>query len=475
MTSRRSLKLFKKAVKELPAYRSFVLSKDCDPASIRSLDDFHLVPLTSKKEYLQKYPHEQLVWKDQWLGPLAFCSTSGSTGEPYYFPRSDQLAMQASALTEGFLKNSSHGSGRTLVIMGLGMGVWIGGLITLRAFEMAAERMKAPVACIAPGYNKVEIFKILKKLAPEFDQTILVGYPPFIKEIIDDAPDQGIKLKNLNLRLMFAAEAFNETFRNYLCKKAGIRDPLRDTLNIYGTADIGAMAHETPLSILARRLIIENPHLVQRIFGQIEKTPTLAQYNPDFIEFEALDNQLVLTGNSALPLIRYAVGDHGGVVGFRELFNILKEFDIDLEAEARTAGIWPLTLKLPFVFVYERIDLSATLHGLIIYPEFVKTGLQKPRMTTKFTGRFLMSTKTDIRHNQFLQINLELKKGVEATEALTGLALKTITKSLTEKSSEFAEVSKSHQGKELIQLVLWPNGHERYFAPGTKQKWVEKA
>jgi len=471
----RSLELFKQAARDVPAYRAFLEDNNCNPELIKIPADMIRVPITSKKTYLQTATHANLVWQKDWDGPLAFCSTSGSTGEPYYFPRNDGLAWQASQMAEDFLKNSSYGNRYTLVLMGLSMGVWIGGLITLRAFEIAAERMKAPVAFLAPGYNKVEIYKALKRLSPEFDQTILVGYPPFIKEIIDEAEDEGIDLKRLNIRLMFAAEAFTETFRNYVAEKAGIKNPLLDTLNIYGTADIGAMAHETPLSILVRRLALEDPLLYRDMFGQIEKTPTLAQYNPEFMEFEAIDNQIVLTGNGALPLIRYAIGDHGGVMDYEHIRRLFHRYGIDLEKEIEKAKIQHTVKRNPFVYVYERSDLSTTLHGIIIYPEFIKEGLLQSSMPEFFTERFTMATKHDIHHNQFLQINLELQKDIEPTKQLEEKALRVIRKTMIEKSSEFAEVSKSRVSKNLLQIVLWPNGHPRYFAPGTKQRWVEKA
>jgi phenylacetate-CoA ligase len=472
--SKRSLELFRKAARELPAYKHFLEMKRFDADKVQEIDDYSLIPLTSKKGYLQLFPHKDLVWDTDWNAPLWFCSTSGSTGEPYYFPRNDELARQASEFARDFIKYSSYGKTRTLVIMAFGMGVWIGGVMTLRAFEIAAQELGSPTSFLPTGYNKQEIFKALKKLSPQYDQTILVGYPPFVKEIIDEAKSEGIDLKKLHMRLMFAAEAFTERFRDYVCKKAGIANPLLDTLNIYGTADIGAMAHETPLSILARRLIIEDPLLIRDAFGQIEKTPTLAQFNPEFINFEDVEGQIVLTGNAALPLIRYAVGDHGGIMSYERLEQLLRKYKINLNQEIKKAGIEHTVQKRPFVFVYERVDLSATLHGIIIYPEFIKEALLKPRMNSIFTERFTMATKTDIHHNQFLRINLELRNGTPPSEIIKERALMAIRKTLIEKSSEFAEISKSRLNAELIKVVLWKHGHPRYFAPGTKQKWVEK-
>jgi phenylacetate-CoA ligase len=359
--------------------------------------------------------------------------------------------------------------------MGFGMGVWIGGVITLRSFEIAAQRHNLPLSFLPTGYNKTEVFKALKKLSPDYDQTILVGYPPFIKEVVDEASDEGINLKKLNMRLMFAAEAFTETFRNYVCKKAGIKNPILDTLNIYGSADIGAMANETPLSILVRQLLLEDPLLYREAFGQIEKTPTVAQYNPDFIEFEDVDGELILTSPGAIPLVRYAIGDHGGLFDYNHLKNMMARYGIDLDDAVHRAGLdGKVNKSRPFVYVYERTDLSASLHGIIIYPEFIKEALLQPDMNPLFTERFTMSTKHDIHHNQFILVNLELRKDIEATEDIKIAAQAAIRENLIEKSSEFSEVSKSRASESLIQIALWPNGHPRYFKPGTKQTWVEQ-
>jgi phenylacetate-CoA ligase len=473
MISKRSVALFQKAVEEIPAYRAFLKEHNFDPASVVTAADMLAVPVSNKKNYLNLHPLQELIWPEDAGQPLLFCSTSGSTGEPYYFPRNETLSWQYSNIIEKFLRESDNPGGKTLVIIGFGMGVWIGGVITVRAFEIAGARMKAPVALLPAGYNKTEIFKALQRLSPQFDQTVMVGYPPFVKELVDEAPKQGIDLKKLNVRFLFAAESFTEKFRDYLCKKAGVASPVRDTLNIYGTADIGAMAFETPLSILIRRLATRHKALFADIFGQIEKTPTLAQYNPAFVEFEAAEGEVLLTGNAALPLIRYAIGDNGGVIGFEEMEKILARHKINLNKEVKKAGIREPADAFPFVYVYERTDFSVTLHGINIFPEFIKEGLLDRELTHYLTERFTMLTKNDRHHNQYLEINVELQKDIRASLKLKALAYKVIKHTLIEKSSEFAEVSRTKPNKRLIRIVFWPNGHRRYFTAGIKQKWVQ--
>lgn len=471
MVTKKSISLFQKAAVNVPAYNDFLKARGVDASKITSPAKFELVPLASKKNYLQQYPLTELLWNENLATPLTFCSTSGSTGAPFYFPRNDELSWQYSWLAQDFLKQNSLAADKpTLVIIALGMGVWIGGIITLQAFETAINRINYPASILPVGYNKTEIFKALRQLSPNYSQTILIGYPPFIKQLVDESAREGINLTMLNLRFIFAAESFTETFRDYICKKTGA-NPLLDTMNIYGTADIGAMAYETPLSILIRRLATKSKPLFRDIFGQISKTPTLAQYNPRYIDFEEIEGEIILTGDSAMPLIRYAIGDNGGKIEYNKMVNIFKKNGIDLLKESKKAGI-DLN-KLPFVYVYERTDFSVTLHGINIYPEFIKEGLLHPDLSPYLTEKFTMITKYNKQHNQYLEINLEMQTDVTPSKELKSFTSKIIRQKLIEKSSEFAEVSKSPSSKNLIKLVFWHQDHPRYFTPGIKQKWVQ--
>ena len=475
LRQRNALALFKDAAKRIPAYKDFLKKHRLNPSQIKSWKDFTKVPVTNKTDYLRQYGLAELAWDGTLARPGVFSATSGSTGKPTYFQRSQNLENEYSVLVELFLSQgltppSAHTP--TLVIIGFGMGVWIGGMLTFRAYEIASTR-GYPLSILPAGVNKDEILGALRELAPQFKQTILIGYPPFVKDILDDAEDADVDLSKLNMRLMFAAESFTEKFRDYVGKKAGIKNVVRDTLNIYGTADIGAMAYETPTAILIRRLALRNKRVFSKLFGDIKKIPTLAQYHPSFITFETNENgEILLTGNSAIPLIRYAVGDHGGVHSFSDVRTILKQEGINIEEEARKAGV-PL-YQLPFVYVYARVDLSTKLYGAIIYPEHVREALEDDDLQKFVTGKFTMQTLTDSHHNQSLEINIELKKGRESGEKMSKVIQERIVSTLLLRNAEYHN-NHSHMGERVLpKLVLWPHEDPKYFKPGIKQKWVIK-
>lgn len=469
------LKIFRFSAKNIPAYKDFLKKNKIYSFKIKNLDEFKKLPDTNKNSYLKNYDLEKISCRCLLEKTTVFTSTSGSTGSPFYFPRGKDLDWQCSVIKNLFLKNGMVGQDNpTLVIIGFGMGVWIGGLITYKAFEIASHENSYPISIITPGINKPEIFNALKNLSPHYKQTILIGYPPFVKDIIDEAPKNGIDLKSLNIRLIFAAESFTEKFRDYIAEKAGVKNIYLDTLNIYGSADIGAMAFETPLSIFIRRLALKNKKLFREIFSEINKTPTLAQYMPNFINFEEQNGELLLTGNNIIPLIRYAIGDHGGVLTFSEIKEKLAKHGFDLKKEAKKAGIPDYIYELPFVYVYERIDFSLKLRLRDIYPEFIRDALMHKTISKYLTGKFIMETKYDKQQNQYLEVNLEMKKDKNINNTLKKLIYKEIEHFLCKKSSGPGGISEFKKGSPLLKLFFLPAENPIYFKPGAKQKWVQK-
>jgi phenylacetate-CoA ligase len=470
--SKRMLELFHSAAKRVPAYGDFLKKNKIDPQSIRTLKDFQDVPVTNKNNYLRRYEMKDLCWDGTLDKALVFSATSGSTGKPFYFPHENELDQQYSVLTQLFLENARVERKPTLVIICFGMGVWIGGLFTYQAFQLASLREKN-ISLITPGINKDEILNALKTLSPNFSQTILVGYPPFIKDLVDDAILSGIALPRLNIRLLFAAESFTEVFRDHLAKATGIKNVFRDTLNIYGTADIGAMAFETPTSIMIRRMALEDSTRLNSLFDTSFKLPTLAQYNPYFTNFESPNGEVLLTGSNTMPLIRYAVGDKGGVKSFDEITSIKGLSEEDLRSAAKKYDL-PL-YNLPFVYVYERSDFAVKLYGATIYAEHIREALQSPLLLKNISGKFTMRVLTDERHDQYLELNVELSSEGKSSKHLEETIIKSVVQNLLAKNSEFTNNHTLLKDKVHPKIIFWTHGDPTHFKSGIKQKWVVKS
>jgi phenylacetate-CoA ligase len=472
----RALRLFQMMAEQVPAYRKFLKTHRINPSSIKTIKDFRQIPTLNKDNYLRKYPLPELCWngefkKGQWI----ISTTSGSTGEPYYFPRTESQNLQYAALAELYLRtNFSIDKKSTLYINTFPMGAWIGGIFTHDAITRIAKKNNYALSIINPGIHKQEILKAVKHLGGKFEQIIIGGYGPFLKDFIEDGTSEGLNWKQFNIGLIFSAEGFTEEFRDYVAKKVGIRNVYRQTLNHYGTVDLGTMSYETPISILIRRIAICNDLLYKTFFGNTSKLPTFTQYFPELFYFEEEDERLVCSAFSGLPLVRYDLKDNGRVLSFEYVINKIKSEGINIYKESKKANIEDTIWKLPFVHVYERSDFSVSLYAFQIYPETIRRALQHAELEKVVTGKFTMMVKFDRRQNQYLEINVELKKGVRENQSLYRKVEKRIIEQLLKECSEYRETYRDKSERIRPKIVFWRYEDTRFFKPGVKQKWVKK-
>jgi phenylacetate-CoA ligase len=471
----RAVQQFFAMSQRVPAYRDFLKSKNFSVSSVRGIEDFSKIPPIDKDNYLRKYPKEMLCWDGEFAhGQWVISTTSGSTGQPYYFPREHSQDWQYAITAELYLRsNFQIHKKSTLYIVAFPMGAWIGGLFTYEALKLVAEHGGYDLSIITPGIHKQEVINAVKQLGSSFDQVIIGAYAPFLKDILDDGRREGVEWEKYNLGFVFSAEAFSEKFRDYVFKETGIEDPYTSTLNHYGTVDLGTMAHETPESILIRRKLVEQDKL-NVLFPEGNRQPTFAQYNPELFYFESKDNNLLCTAYSGLPLVRYDLKDYGGVRSRASVHETLRANGINIDEAADAAGITDTLWNLPFVYVYERNDFSVSYYAFQLYPDTVRRALQHEGLSALLTGKFTMSVDYNDAGRQQLNIHAELKHGVEPNEKLANMVIEIIHEKLIEESSEYRETHKmvGHDAKPHVHL--WGYEDPTYFRPGTKQKWVEK-
>jgi phenylacetate-CoA ligase len=472
----RALQLFKMMSLRVPAYKDFLKKNRIDPEKIRTIKDFKFVPTIDKYNYLRSYPLEKLCWDGNFRNKSWIISiTSGSTGDPLYFPRETEQDKQYAILAELYLRTNFQIQRKsTLYIIGFPMGAWIGGVFTLEALRIVAKKKGYKLSVITPGINKPEIIKAVKKLGNKFDQIIIGSYGPFLKDTLDDGIREGVNWKSYNLGFIFSAEGFTEEFRDYVMKIAGVKNTYTATLNHYGTVDLGTMSYETPISILIRRHALKNRDIYKKIFGDVTKLPTFTQFLPEFHYFESVNGNLVCSAFSGLPLVRYDLKDHGGVIPFNRVLEIFSESGTDLLKESVKADIKDTVWNLPFVYVYERSDFSVSFYAFQIYSETIRRALQKISLEDKVTGKFTMIVKFSREQNQYLEINIEMKSGLKKSRNLEMELTKQITKQLLEESSEYRETYREISKRAEPKIILWPYEDLVYFKPGIKQKWVIK-
>lgn len=453
-----ALKVFHDAAERVPAYRDFLSQHRVDPAKIKTLADFVQVPATDKDNYFRKYRLDQLSW-DGKIDAKYISTSSGSTGEPMFWPRGqtqDELVNQIFQPLLGDLLGARKKS--SLLAISFGLGTWIAG------FELynAAAQSGCRLTTITPGIDKAEVIKQVKQLAPLYEQTIVAGYPPFVKDIIETGAKEAIDWSKLEVRLLTAGEAISEAWRDWMLQAIGRPGSLDHVINYYGMAETGTVGHETPATIWLRRQAVASPS--GRFGGHT--AAAVYQYRDTLRFFEsAADDHLLLTSRAGLPLIRYNTRDRGGLVQFDEA---VADNGSDLEAAAGQ------TWRLPFVYLYGRRDLSVSLYAVNIYPENIKAGLEDPAVAKIATGMFVMETKTTDQQDQYLEIQAELRPGQSASPAVAASIARSLLENLRRFNSEYNKLYDSVGENAVPKLILKPAGELNY-VPGRKHKWAKRA
>jgi phenylacetate-CoA ligase len=463
------LSLFQTVVSAVPAYDHFLSQQGIQAEGISCLQQFQTLPLTNKSNYLQRYPLAEVCRH----GHLESCDmvavSSGSTGEPTFWLRSLADEYQVATRFEQVFSDSfTADRQRTLAVVCFALGTWVGGMYTANCCRHLALK-GYPLTVITPGNNKAEILRVVQKLSPLFEQTVLLGYPPFLKDVVDSGIAQGVPWTDYQVKLVLAGEVVSEEWRSLLGQRLGSSRPCYDSASLYGTADAGVLGNETPLSICIRRWLAEHPDVARELFGE-SRLPTLVQYDSLSRFFEVQNGTLLFSGENGIPLIRYHIADTGGLLEFANLLDFLHQHGFNpIAALGENCKIRPL----PFVYVFGRSQFVISYFGANVYPENITVGLEQHSVCEWVTGKFVMQVLFDEAQDAHLAIAVELAPNVEASPQKQQAIAESIRHHLCRLNSEFCNyVPESHQ---LPQVQLLPTGDPEYFPVGVKHRYTRSS
>ncbi len=476
------IKLFEDVATNVPAYKAFLTQQQINPDNIQNFDDFQKLPTLTKDNYLRCYSLADFCRHGKIESCDMIAASSGSTGKPTFWLRffTDELAI-ATRFEQIFYDSFFADTKPTLAVICFALGTWVGGMFTTNCCRYLSSK-GYPVTVISPGTNKAEILRVMEELSPNFEQTVLLGYPPFLKDVIDTAISQGMELKPHNLKFVMAGEVFSEEWRNLVGERVGCQNPCYDFASLYGTADAGILGNETPLSICIRQFLAENPEAARNLFGE-SRLPTLVQYDPLNRFFEVIPNSsdsdkqgisrgtLLFSGDNGIPLVRYNILDNGGIITYDAMLQFLSEYGFNpVEALSNKISNPRGIRNLPFVFVFGRSNFTISYFGANIYPENIKVGLEQPYIRDWVTGKFVMQILEDTDKNRFLSIVVELAPTVEASVEKKQAVADSILTQLKRLNSEFANyVPPEYQ---TPQVRLLPMGEPEYFPQGVKHRYT---
>jgi phenylacetate-coenzyme A ligase PaaK-like adenylate-forming protein len=462
--------LFHDVAATVPAYALFLREQGCDGTGIRTPGDFARVPLATKENYLRLHPLPSLC-RDGRLELNDFVAvSSGSTGEPTPWPRfvTDELAI-ATRFEQVFHDAFRAAERRTLAVVCFALGSWVGGMYTSACCRHLAAKGYA-LTVVTPGNQREEIWRVVRALAPHYEQTVLLGYPPFLKDVLDGGRAAGVDWARCAVKLVMAGEVFSEEWRSLVAERGALRDPVHDTASLYGTADAGVLGNETPLSVCIRRYLSAHPDAARGLFGQA-RLPTLVQYDPYSRYFETHgggdEQTLLFTGDNGVPLVRYHIADQGGIVGFDAMSRFLDQCGFDPRAALPAAT--PMR-ALPFAYVFGRTHFAVSFFGANVYPENVSVGLEQPEVCAWVTGKFVLQAREGIDDAPHLSIAVELAPGVAPDDDKRERIAQAVLAHLLRLNSEYANYAPPEY--RLPRVSLHPAGDPAWFPVGVKHRYT---
>lgn len=457
----RALHTFQRAAQFVPAYRDFLAIHDVDARSIRTPADFDRIPPVTKENYLKRYPLDMLTWNGEISRATMWSTSSGSSGRPTYWPRDLVAAEESIDLHGRIFRQSFHSHYRsTLVVVAFAMGNWIAGGYTQAAVTALAARGHR-VSVITPGIDVPTILDNIERLAPLYDQVVLVGYPPFVKDVLDQATRD---ILTADIKILLAGETITEEWRDYVLERIGKPDHPEDSCLIYGTADMGMVGHETPTTITVRRAARDNPDIHQELFGDAQAPPTFVEYDPNYRYTEVDENgYLLFSADTVVPLIRYRINDQGTLYSTSELSQLLRNLGHD-------SPIYTSTASSGFLSLHRRTDISTTFYALDIYPENVRAGLEDDGLAGKVSGKFVLSSRSDSRFEQALDLQVELQRDQIPSDALAQQVRALVTESLDRTNAEYRKL---HQtlGTRAEPIVTLHPFRSTGFQHSIKHRW----
>lgn len=450
------VRIFHDAAAHVPAYRAFLREHGVRIHDIQRLSDFRAVPPTDKHSYVHKYPlNERLREGD---APSMLYASSGSSGQPTFWPVDGDLEAIGVAMHEDVLGSvmqiPKHES--TLAIVAFSMGIWVAGGFTTHALR-GLQAYGRNITVATPSIETDTIIQLLQSIAPQYDNTVLIGYAPFLRNVLARAKRRHCTLPQ-RLHLLTSGDRFSEQWRQRMQQVLPGTPPAHRIINLYGCADAAALAHETPVTMCIRKAATQSRPLMEALCGeQSPQQPGVFQYRSRHRHLESHDGEIHVSSNGAVPLVRYNLHDRGRVWSPAEMQSLLAEHNL-LEAvkNAPESAQW---LSYPMVTVHGRTDVAVRFYAINLYPEHIAAGLHRPAVRRQVSGAFYAFAEESTRHTpEKLHIAIELAPSVSPSKKLAASLEQELIRTLRQYSIEYCKLSDTigEAAHPIIHLV--PHG-----------------
>ncbi|MGE4509281.1 MAG: phenylacetate--CoA ligase family protein [Eubacteriaceae bacterium] len=270
---------------KVPYYKNMFIDKGVHPDDIKSLDDMHLLPLTTKEDLRKNYPFGLFAKPKNEI--VRYHASSGTTGKPTVvgYTRNDievwtEMIARLATMAGVTAKDTAQ--------ITFGFGLFTGAF----GLQQGLERIGAGVIPMSSGNTQKQIM-----IMQDFQTTTLIGTPSYALHLAETAYDMGIDpKKDLFLKYgLFGGEGSTEEMRNKLNEAWGIF-----ATENYGMSELIGPGVAGECQALTGMHICED-HFIAEII------------DPETLEVlpEGSVGELIITpiSKEALPLIRYRTKD----------------------------------------------------------------------------------------------------------------------------------------------------------------------
>ncbi len=404
LASDRVVSSFKRAAKDIQVYKEILKKNSLQIKDIKTIDDFkNKIPVISKKDFFVPYEAEQWFVRAKFKKIKNFMTSSGFSGTFAYGADKNLPGKisQGVDYTLDYLFNTNYR--KTFLINCIPMGVHINTSLALAEVSVRSDMALA----------------LAQKISPEFDQTIIVGDPHFIKKLVEEGIETGVNWRKINVSFICGQDWFPESFRTYISQLTEMdiyHDKNRQIIATMGMTELGLnIFHESFDTVRIRNILQQKPEMKKKlVVNEIHAAPFIFHYYPhrNYIEEfrkNGEDTMLlfsVLNKDAVIPLFRYDTGDSGILFSYNNLQDIL----IDNGYEDFVPE-----LKLPLAAIYGRRNNYFFYDNKKIYPADIKLGLYEDfELAAKTTGYFKIGNK-DVSP----VIEIQLKPGIKCNAGLS--------------------------------------------------------
>lgn len=401
ISKQRAAWLARKAYRKVPAYADYYKKSGHNGFGASK---FASIPVTDKESYVKKYRIEDRSWEGKLPSRgVTVDESSGSTGSPTNWVRGWDERMNTKELLQLSFHNT-FGKDEIFAFNAFVLGAWATGMIVSQSL---AE------ICImkSTGSDAQKILDTMKSFGKGYHYVVM-GYPPFLKSLIDD---NDFDWESYKVDAIYGGEAITEQLRDYLSKTFG------RVIGSYGASDLEInIGYENDFTIALRKALLTDKDLRKELVRDFGSLPSVFQYNPLAYYVETNEqNELLFTINRAAnitPKIRYNIHDIGYNMRFKEVIAALKRCGrMDVIETAKKDGRH--LVNLPLLFHYGRSDMSITYFGAKVTPEGIRQALNAIPELSPHIESFQGFNAENKHKDTLMVICVELVKGT-ATSSL---------------------------------------------------------